>query len=165
MLKEKLNYLQNSEDGQDNNASIIQEIQESDMRSKIEEEYYSSNHNENNENENETSQTNQEVNNKNNSSSQNIQYFDRRTEEDYMNEQQVKSYDFRRKKYEDYEESSQERMIKEMEERLMMEINKKIDQELNQKIDHIKEEIYENLCQNEKKITLLERKLYSFEEV
>lgn len=160
--------MQNSEDGpENNNASIIQEIEESQMRSKLEEEYYSSNQNQNYENENETSQTKQETNiNKNSSSvSQNQQYFAEQPEEDYSHEQQVKSYDFRRKKYEDFEENFHERMMKEMEEKLMMQINKKVDEELNQKINYIKEEFYENLSKNEKKITLLERKLYSFEEV
>lgn len=149
-MKEKLNFLQNSEEGHENNnnASIIQEIQESEMLSKLEEEYMS----EKNNIESEKPETNR-FNNENNN------YFEKQ-----INETSGKKNNFKMRK-DDNEEDFELKIIRKIEERLTIDFDKRIKEEINQKVNIVRKEFYENLSENEKKITLLERKLYSFEEV
>lgn len=143
VLKEKLNYLQNNEEGQENN-SMIQEIQESEIFSRIEDEKlpFQKNSNE------------QEL-------------FSSKNENEYIEKLQKNENSFRndehqieekskifQKKREEFDENEFARKIE-------MRISVKMEEKINERIN----EYFNNFGENERKIKLIERKLLAFEEV
>ena len=126
-MKEKLNYLQTNEEGQENN-SMIQEIQESEMFSKIEETL-------NDEkmsvkNDNEPIQIQDQLSPKD----QNHDHI-KIEEYDDQNENEVQALNFKKKK-DNYEEHEDE-----LEKKLELKMNQKIEDKVNEKML----EIFESL--------------------
>ena len=173
VLKEKLNYLQTNEEGLENN-SMIQEIQDSEMFSKVEEsrndEYVSVEREENQKQEFEKEKENE---NENFSKIQTFSNFTKtadfltQNENDrYDRQERLKSLRESSLKNEFREETSNRMYLKqkekeENEREIEINLNERIDQRIDEKMKHFIDVVSED----ERKIKLLERRLMSFEEV
>lgn len=173
VLKEKLNYLQTNEEGLENN-SMIQEIQDSEMFSKVEEsrndEYISVEREENQKQEFEKE--------KKPGNFSKIQTFSNFTKTaDFLTQNENDRYD-RQERLKSFRESplknnelreeienrnflKQTTAKEENEREIEINLNERIDQRIDEKMKHF----MEVLSEDERKIKLLERRLMSFEEV
>jgi len=166
-LKEKLNFLQNNEEGLENN-SMIQEIQDSEMFSKIEE----------TQNDEFATLEKEENVKKEVYSLQERENFIKTDDFLTLNEQEEEDALLNKKKSLGetcqnnnliIENNSERHFIKkkllDQERNFEKELEINIDNRIDEKINERMKQVFEIINENERKIKLLERKLLSFEEV
>ena len=169
VLKEKLNYLQTNEEILENN-SMIQEIQDSEMFSKVEEsrndEYVSVEREENQKQEFEKENENFSKIQTFSNLTKTADFLTQNENDRYDRQERLKSLGENSLKNEFREETSNRNFLKqkakeENDREIEINLNERIDQRIDEKMKHFMDVVSED----ERKIKLLERRLMSFEEV